>query len=492
MSIGADSGGASDGKHAPSSREVPELTLTTLPPAVRDALMKTYVLDNGALERHEQALRNTHGVADEHNSDASSDSSSTHDGEQGKGKHENEHGDLSSEQQAQRSAFSRFEDYVGLFADEAPEELAPSTQPSGRPVVKFVESGVIWGTNDYYPDEIANGDVRDVSDEKDQMPERSQHGSYAYDFFAPANDFGIIKSRWEKTHEDQRRRAKKKAEVFTPAWTVNAQVNLLDNHTLYENAFNAEMTLEDGSHTWIPSLSPIDFSKSSWDRLNSAKSNHAWLRFVTDPRIEMCCGEGPYLATRYDAATGFPIPLTDERGAFRRVGVLDRKFRVIIESLMNPENKEFNRGKTFKALAEMKEDWVWLAHVALRSTYGFEWQGDSLLLARLNMLNTYLDYERHFFELAGIPYGSRGIGDDFHERMLAAAEIISWNTWQMDGLKQVVPLTCSDACLSCKKRTLKGHDGVHPVIRWGKEYRVFEDMIGNHSDASPTKDKRKK
>ena len=72
--------------------------------------------------------------------------------------------------------------------------------------------------------------------------------------------------------------------------------------------------------------------------------------------MEVSCGEAPYLVSRYDTITGKPILLK------RRIGLLDRKLRVVSE---NTENVE---------------DWYKWALFAFKSVYGFEWQGDNLLL----------------------------------------------------------------------------------------------------------------
>ena len=78
--------------------------------------------------------------------------------------------------------------------------------------------------------------------------------------------------------------------------------------------------------------------------------------------LEISCGEAPYLTSRYDTVTGKTINVT------HRIGLLDRKLRVI--------NRYVDDYRT----------WIKWAKVALQSTYGFEWQGDNLLLARENIL----------------------------------------------------------------------------------------------------------
>ncbi len=120
--------------------------------------------------------------------------------------------------------------------------------------------------------------------------------------------------------------------------------------------------------------------------------------------LELTCGEAPFLVSRYDATTGEPIAVNE------RVGILDRKLRMILDQQLGDD------------------DWLAQVRLAFQTTYGYEWQGDSLLLARENLLYTFIDhYEAH--------YGSK---PDI--RLLQEfADIISWNLWQMDGLSYRIP-----------------------------------------------------
>jgi hypothetical protein len=70
------------------------------------------------------------------------------------------------------------------------------------------------------------------------------------------------------------------------------------------------------------------------------------------------------MATRYDMGTGEIIPLAE------RVGFIDRKL-----SRINAEVTD-------------KAEWQRLVELAYKASYGFEWNGDSLLLARENLLYT--------------------------------------------------------------------------------------------------------
>ena len=82
----------------------------------------------------------------------------------------------------------------------------------------------------------------------------------------------------------------------------------------------------------------------------------------------MTCGEAPYLVSRYDTVTGEIIPID------RRIGLLDRKLRVVNEN------------------AASEEEWLTWARRAVQSCYGYEFQGDNLLLARQNILFSYIEY----------------------------------------------------------------------------------------------------
>lgn len=202
----------------------------------------------------------------------------------------------------------------------------------------------------------------------------------------------MIKTRAEKNEESQIQRSKDNAEVFTPTWIVNAQNNIVDEEWFSRNdVFNKENT----DHTFI-NIKPIKFD-----------DQHTWQRYVADIRMEICCGEVPYLVNRYDAVTGKRIPLSE------RIGILDRKFRVINENINSDE------------------EWIQYSEEAMKAIYGYELQGDNLFVARENLLATYVDNFKERFH------------KNPNEKLLKEiAEIISWNIWQMDGLKLVVPFTC--------------------------------------------------
>ena len=82
---------------------------------------------------------------------------------------------------------------------------------------------------------------------------------------------------------------------------------------------------------------------------------------------------------------------------------------------------------------EASGDWLDWAQTAYMNTYGFEWQGDNLLLAREALLWTFVENYQAKFNKAPLVKSINYI-----------AYIVSWNIWQMDGLKGVVPDSCHE------------------------------------------------
>ena len=66
---------------------------------------------------------------------------------------------------------------------------------------------------------------------------------------------------------------------------------------------------------WITAIGKIEFPKRK-----------RWQRYVDSKRLEITCGEAPYLVSRYDTTTGEIIPIGD------RIGILDRKLRIVGEN----------------------------------------------------------------------------------------------------------------------------------------------------------------
>ncbi|WP_244261715.1 hypothetical protein [Gardnerella vaginalis] len=67
---------------------------------------------------------------------------------------------------------------------------------------------------------------------------------------------------------------------------------------------------------------------SSTDEFSEKRSTN-WMTYVDERRMEITCGEAPYLVSRYNATTGKIIPLK------QRIGLLDRKLRVVKENSDN-------------------------------------------------------------------------------------------------------------------------------------------------------------
>ncbi len=202
----------------------------------------------------------------------------------------------------------------------------------------------------------------------------------------------VILPRVLKAHEQRQVRTRDKAEVFTPSWVCNEQNNMVDAQWFGRlNVFN-----QSGNKTWKTTDEKIKFDE---------KGSHTWKQYVDVKRLEVTCGEAPYLVSRYDSVTGEIIPIKE------RIGLLDRKLRVVTEN------------------TESKKDWKCWARRAVESIYGYEYQGDNLLLARLNIFYSYIEYYQYRFK-----------EDPPLLEQVAIAKVISWNLWQMDGLNYAIPL----------------------------------------------------
>lgn len=231
---------------------------------------------------------------------------------------------------------------------------------------------IIWGTDDY----------------KDLGEEYNSHFPIQYNLITGKNG-DVIQPRILKTKENQGNRTKEKAEVFTPSWICNAQNNLVDTAWFErENIFNVEK-----NKIWKATTNKVEFSKGK-----------TWKMYVDENRLEITCGEAPYLVSRYDTVTGEPIELE------QRIGILDRKMRIVNENTLT------------------EKEWMKWVERAFQSIYGFEFQGDSLLIARENLLASYCEY-----------YEARFNREPEEKVLLKIARIISWNLWQMDGLTYTIP-----------------------------------------------------
>lgn len=180
----------------------------------------------------------------------------------------------------------------------------------------------------------------------------------------------VIKPRVLKSQEDQKSRTDSKAEVYTP----------------------------------IEIIKKMNDSVDTDEPLNEV--------YIKRKVLEVTCGEAPYLVSRYDVSTGKMIPLSE------RQGLLDRKMRRI------------NSIPTTTDL----ETWKVCTIYALQAVYGYEWQGDSLLLARENVLYDVIDWFEDRFKKA--------ISTQMMEEF---ANIISYNLLQMDGVTMCIPYSDTPA-----------------------------------------------
>jgi hypothetical protein len=242
----------------------------------------------------------------------------------------------------------------------------------------------------------------------------------------------LIQPRAVKSKEEQQLRTRDKAEVFTP-------------------------------------LSIVKQMNAACDTKRVTKNN--WQDYVALLKLEITCGEAPYIVSRYD-------PVSNKRRLLplsRRVGFLDKKLRIVSK------------------YCDIHKDWVKWAIIAYKSSYGYEWQGDNLLIARQNLLYTFIDYYK----------------DKFNRRprlilQKEIAEIIAWNIFQIDGLKCVVPMSCSKEkktiigedtlfgkesdtieevdCEGCRKKTYNNHNGTYAkTMDWIKGTPInFVDIINEN------------
>lgn len=239
----------------------------------------------------------------------------------------------------------------------------------------------------------------------------------------------LIQPRALKSKTEQLYRTRDKAEVFTP-------------------------------------LSIVKQMNDAYDTKRVTKNN--WQEYVGLLKLEITCGEAPFIVSRYD-------PVSDKQELLplaERVGFLDKKLSVVSK------------------YCTTHEEWLKWTKIAFQSSYGFEWQGDSLLIARENLLYTFIDYYQDKFKETPSTELQKGI-----------AEIIVWNIFQMDGLKYVIPMSCKTEqvtikgaetlfgkeddrieempCKGCENKTAKKHNGTYVKMMDWKEGEMirFVDIV---------------
>lgn len=276
---------------------------------------------------------------------------------------------------------------------------------------KTTKKNIIWATDEY-----ANfGTGYSASDE-----------IYPTDIEGIAS---VITPRVAKSKESQTTRIRGMAEVFTPSWVCNKQNNLIDCAWFgRENVFNIET-----DKGWQTIESKVVFPN---------EKGKSWQDYVKANRLEISCGEAPYLTSRYDAVSGEIIPVHD------RIGFLDRKLRIVSENI------------------DSEPEWYTWAKKAVQSVYGYDWQGDNVLLARENLLFTFIEFYESKFDVPPIP-----------EYLSDIAKVLAWNIFQMDGIKFVVPSSCKNTsvstetlfgvetkeerCIGCQKNDHGKHNGIY-------------------------------
>ena len=256
---------------------------------------------------------------------------------------------------------------------------------------RSTKKNIVWATDDYIDFGVGYSPESEISIDKIS-------GLHSF----------IITPRILKEKQKQSNRTRNKAEVFTPSWICNEQNNLVDEQWFGRaDVFNIA-----GDKGWKTVKTKIVFP---------SKVGKTWQDYIRAKRMEITCGEAPYLVSRYDTVTGKPIKV------YKRIGLLDRKLRVINENV------------------DDASDWFLWVKKAYQSIYGYEYQGDNLLLARKNLLLTFIDNMIYKFDRQPTTNELKSI-----------AYIISWNIWQMDGLTYTAPYSEMEVQEEFEQLTLLG------------------------------------
>lgn len=236
---------------------------------------------------------------------------------------------------------------------------------------RSTERNIIWASSEY---------------------ERLGDGYEPYDEITVAKiadrHYGTIEPRVVKGVDKQAWRTKSKAEVFTPSWLCEKMVDRMD-----DAFFGNE-----------PEAFDCDGGGGRSDVAARLEDGKRWRDYVDNRLLEITCGEAPFVCSPYDATTGDFLAVPE------RIGFLDRKLRVVT------------------AFAADEDEWLKWAYRALESSYGYEYQGDNLLIARINVFNTFAD---HLLDR----WGRRPAEQEARRASL----VVSWNFWQMDGLRGCAP-----------------------------------------------------
>lgn len=270
--------------------------------------------------------------------------------------------------------------FVSTYKIDIQEEDIKNNYPQVLKILlkdRTTRKNIKWATNDYR-------EKGPLFDAKAEIKISLITGPYSK----------LIQPRSVKLKESQLNRTKEKAEVFTPSWVCNEQNNLIDEAWFKrKNTFNISLDKK-----WKTNYDKICFT-----------TDKTWKQYIDDVRLEITCGESPYLTSRYDTVTGEFIKIQD------RIGLLDRKIRIVNEN------------------TKTEEDWYKWVKRAFQSVYGYEYQGDNLLISRENLFYTFIENKKlKFNKVPSI--------NELNEIAL----IISWNIWQMDGVTYDNPMDAQE------------------------------------------------
>lgn len=260
-------------------------------------------------------------------------------------------------------------------------KMTKASKPTSKPVKVEVEVEPLLtekqGIYKYIPDLLVDKTTgKNIIFAEDEYEGYDLTDHYTEDIMKELIASKQLNYRVRKSLEHQKSRTKKNAEVFTPSWVCKQMIDMCEP--------------------------PED-----------------WQEFVQSTWLEITCGECPYLVNLYDSTTGEKVPID------KRIGVLDRKFRLINKHIVQ---KDFTNEKSYK------RKWIDTMYDAMRSTYGYEFQGDNLFIARVNVLRCFV--ENFYVKWNKMPPDAT---------IRKAIEIIQWNLWQMDGLKDTIPFSDTPA-----------------------------------------------
>lgn len=234
------------------------------------------------------------------------------------------------------------------------------------------------------------------------------------------NNSDLIKTRARRAMEQRAERTRQHAEVATPRPIVQ-QMNDFADKEWFDRPEGFHQKTDSGK---------IDFPNKK-----------TWKSYVDARRLEITCGEAPFLASRYDVETGEALPIE------QRFGLLDRKLKAVSQN------------------ARDQDEYKSWALRAVQAIYGYELQGDSLLIARVNILCTVQEHFRHRWQTKP---------DKNYLGKLC--NVICWNLWQMDGLEGSVPVPPAPKCQQLD---------LFPPKKINKILRQWKNLFGEVEPLSP-------